>query len=269
MFTKIDLIRHLEEIGVPQNKPVIVHTSLKAVGEIEGGGQTLLDALIEHVTLNDGLVVVPTHTFDNYYTDHKFISLDFNNFRPCVGTFPIIAAADARGKTALNPTHSVTVFGDEDKVNEFIECEKSVDTPTSPKGSYGKLFDLKGSVLLIGVGQEKNTYLHCVEEMLNVPNRLSNDKVTLGVRFRDGTIFEKETYYMYSKGIYDPSEYFGKYEPAFRHHGAIVDGYIGNAKVQLCSVVKMTDVFKTVRERSGGVELLADHQPLNEEWYKI
>ncbi len=269
MFTKIDLIRHLEEIGVPKNKPVIVHTSLKAVGEIHGGGQTLLDALIEHVTADGGLLVVPTHTFKNYYKDHQSISLDFNDFKPCVGMFPTIASKDLRGKTALNPTHSLTVFGRAEKVNDFIDCEKFVDTPTSPKGSYGKLYDLDGCVLLIGVGQDKNTYLHCVEEMLNVPNRLSKNKVTLGIKFRDGKIFEKSTYYMYSENIYDPSESFPKYEPAFRYHGAIKDGRIGDAKVQLCSAVKMKEVMELVRKNSNGIELLSDDKPLNEEWYKI
>ncbi len=268
MFTKIDLIRHLEELGVPQNKPIIVHTSLKAVGEIEGGGQTLLDVLIEHVTLNDGLVVVPTHTFDDYYSDHKFISLDFNNFKPCVGTFPIIAAADARGKTALNPTHSVTVFGRAEKIDDFIDCEKLVDTPTSPKGSYGKLYDLDGYVLLIGVGQDKNTYLHCVEEMLDVPDRLSEDFAKIAIKFKDGSIMEKKYRYM-SSTIYDVSEFFPKYEPAFRYHGAIKDGRIGDAKVQLCSAVKMKEVMELVRKNSNGIELLSNDKPLNEEWYKI
>ena len=204
-YTKIDLLNQLKQLNVPKDKPVIVHTSLKAVGNVEGGGQTLLDALIEHVTSDGGLLVVPTHTFVNYYRYKKKISLDFNDFKPCVGMFPTIASADPRGKTALNPTHSVTVFGNPDKVEKFIACEKFVDTPTSPKGSYGKLFDLEGSVLLIGVGQDKNTYLHCVEEMLDIPNRISKDKITLGVKFRDGTIFEKETYYMYYENIYDPS----------------------------------------------------------------
>ena len=245
-----------------------MHTSLKAVGEIEGGGQTLLDALIEYVLDDGGLIVVPTHTFDNFYSHKKEIGLDFNEFNPCIGMFPKIAASDVRGVTALNPTHSVTVFGQADKVKEFVESEKFVDTPTSPDGCYGKLFDMDGSVLLIGVGQDKNTYLHCVEEMLSVPDRLSEDFAKIAIKFKDGSIIEKKYRYM-SSTIYDVSEFFPKYEPAFRFYGAIKDGYIGNAKTQLCSAVKMKTIMELIRKNSKGIELLSDDEPLNKEWYEI
>ena len=268
MFSKAEIIEQLKNLGVPQDKPVIVHTSLKSVGATEDGGQGLLDVLIDYVTEKGGLLVVPTHTFDNFYKLKKNIGLDFNDFKPCVGAFPKIAVDDGRGITALNPTHSVTVFGEKERVRNFVDCEKDVDTPTSPKGCYGKIFDLDGFSLLIGVGQDKNTILHCVEEMLDVPNRLSDKKAPVGIKFRDGKVLMQERYYMYSKGIYDPSEYFTKYEPAFRHFGAIKDGLVGNAKAQLCSAKIMKSVMELVRKNSGGIELLADHKPLDTAWYK-
>ena len=268
IFTKAEIIKQLKDLKVPQDRPVIVHTSLKSVGLTENGGQGLLDALVEYVTAKGGLLVVPTHTFVNFYRYKKEIALDFNDFKPCIGAFPQIAVDDGRGVTALNPTHSVTVFGGKERVSEFVDCEKDVDTPTSPKGSYGKIFDLDGYSLLIGVGQDKNTILHCVEEMLSVPNRLSKEKASVGIKFRDGTIFKKDSYYMRSEGIYDPSEYFTKYEPAFRYYGAIEDGFIGNAKTQLCSAKIMKNVMELIRKNSGGIELLSDDKPLDIAWYK-
>ena len=66
MFTKEQILTQLNNLNVPNGKPVIVHTSLRAVGEIQGGAQTLLDALIERFTAYGGLLIIPTHTWANF-----------------------------------------------------------------------------------------------------------------------------------------------------------------------------------------------------------
>ena len=50
MVSRADLMKQLEALGVPQDRPVAAHTSLRAVGETEGGGEGFLDALICWVT---------------------------------------------------------------------------------------------------------------------------------------------------------------------------------------------------------------------------
>ena len=70
-------------------------------------------------------------------------------------------------------------------------------------------------------------------------------------------------------GIRDVSAFYPKYEPAFRYHGAIRDGWIGKAPTQLCDAKKMAEVLALVRERSRGIELLADDAPLPQEYYVL
>ena len=53
MLTKADIMQQFEQFDKAKGKVVIVHTSLKAVGEIDGGGETLLSALIEYFTHNN------------------------------------------------------------------------------------------------------------------------------------------------------------------------------------------------------------------------
>lgn len=265
---KSDIIKQLKQMNAPQDKPVIVHTSLRAVGKLQGGGQALLDALIEYFTAKGGTLIIPAHTWTNFYELKRQPSLDFGDNKTCVGTLCDIALSDGRAKRTFNPTHSLTIFGKENIVEEFLESEKTVNTPTSPQGAYGKIFDKNGYVLLIGVGQEKNTFMHCVEEMLCVPNRISSDFAKIDIKLEDGTIFSGNYRYMKSS-IEDVSVFFPKYEPAFREHGAIVDGFIGCAKTQLCSAVKIKQVMEKVRINSGGIELLADDKPLKKEWYVL
>lgn len=266
MVTKEEIIRQLNMLGVPQDKPVIVHTSLKAIGEVAGRAQGLLDALIEHVTAKGGLLIVPTHTWANFYEKRNPV-LDMTSNYACIGVFSSVAAADNRGVRTLNPTHSLCVFGESEKVKEFVDTELFVDTPTSHHGSYGKIMD-EGAVLLIGVGQEKNTLLHCVEEFLGIKNRLSKTAVPMQIKKKDGEIIEKDFYYMISDEIEDVSVFFPKYEKAFRYFKCIKDGMVGNAKTQLCDARAMKDVMTLIHDRSGGVELLSNDKPLDEKLYK-
>lgn len=265
MYSQCQIIEQLRAMGVPQDSAVLVHSSLRAVGEVEGRGEGLLEALIAHCTARGGLLCIPTHTWANPTRPDTF-KLDMQSTQTCIGTLPNLAAAHPRGVRTSNPTHSMAVFGDADRVAAFIEGEERLQTPTNPHGCYGKLCELGGSILLVGVGHERNTYLHSVEEMLDVPNRLGPQR-QVRVRLPDGRVEERTTRGHHAEGIGDVSKKYPKYEAAFRAHGCIVDGKVGDAPTMLCAARGMRDVLALVRERSGGTELLVDDTPLDAAWY--
>lgn len=264
-YNRNEILEQLQTMGVPQDVPVLMHTSLRAVGPVEGRGEALLEILIEHVTAKGGLFCVPTHTWGNLRLP---ITLDLADPKTCIGAFTEIAARSPLGVRTPHATHSMKVFGDPDRVREFVAGEGYALTPDPEDGCYGRLVKEGGKVLLVGVGHNRNTFLHSVEEMLDVPNRLSAEPRSLCVRFSDGRIEERRMRIHKAEGIGDVSAFYPKYEPAFRYHGAIRDGFIGNAATQLCDARKMKEVLSLVRERSGGVELLANDAPLKEEYYK-
>ncbi|MEE1043523.1 MAG: AAC(3) family N-acetyltransferase [Clostridia bacterium] len=261
MFTKNEILKQLETFEVAKGTIVTMHTSLKAVGQVDGGAEALLDTLVEFFTQDGGLFTVPTHTWDGDV-------FDMNTSYSCVGTFPKIAAAHPKGVRTVHPTHSMVVFGEKSRVEEFVKDEGIVDSPTSPKGCYGKIYDADGYVLLVGVGHNKNTYIHCVEEMLEVPNRLTVNAVERTVIHKDGREEKRYIRWFDPSGIRDVSEFFGKLEPAFRHYGCIIDGYIGNAKAQLCNARKMKEVIEIIYKSNNFGELMADHFPIDEKLYK-
>ena len=49
MITKLNLIRDLEDIGVRSGDTLNVKASLRSIGEIQGGANTLIEALMEVV----------------------------------------------------------------------------------------------------------------------------------------------------------------------------------------------------------------------------
>lgn len=267
MTTKKDILKSLEKMGVPKDKAVTVHTSLRAIGKMENGGKTLLDALIEHCTSEGGLLSVPTHTW-GYMDDPNVPTLDLCDPKSNLGAFPNIALQDKRGVRSLHPTHSMVVFGNKNKVLDFVKCDEKVDTMSSPDGCYGELYRQDGYVLLIGVGQNKNTFLHCVEEMLMIKNRIAKEKIMLTIKHKDGHIESRGIYPFFAEGIEDVSQQFPNYEAPFRYHHCIVDGKIGNADVQLCSTKEMAKVVSMIYERSDGQEMLAKAIDIDECYYK-
>ncbi len=266
MFTKEDIFHQLEAMDAPRKGIVLVHTSLRAVGEVEGRGEGLLEVLIEYFTKKGGLLCIPTHTWANVGIEGK-ITLDMQEGKTCIGTLPDIAAKHPDAYRTPHATHSMAVFGKKQKLDKFVLNEGFRRTPTPPTGCYGKLYD-EGHVLLIGVGHERNTYLHAVEEMLGVPNRLSKEPKEITILFKNGDFVRDYMHVHESEGFSHVSEHFKKFEPAFRYHGCIVDGKIGNAPAQLCNAKLMHAVMTMIRDRSERIELCADDTPLDEAWYK-
>lgn len=272
MYNKNDVFNSLREMGAPTDSVVLAHTSLRAVGDFEGRGEGFLDALIEYFTADGGLLCIPTHTWASI-GQLPAPTLDMRSTKTCIGTLPEIAAGHPMAHRSLHPTHSMAVFdgvtrsGEPGRAEDYISGEVMVDTSTSPRGCYGKLYDANGWVLLIGVAHNRDTYLHSVEERLDVPNRLSAELIPTKIALESGDVIERPIHCHRAKGIEDVSANYTKYEPAFRHYGAISDGFLGGAKTQLCSARKMYDVVRLVRERSGGIELMADDSPLDEKFY--
>ena len=127
---------------------------------------------------------------------------------------------------------------------EYLAGEEERNTPCTPGGAYDRLKDCGGKILLVGVGHERNTYIHSVEEVLNVPNRLAAEPMLLTTILPDGR--EKK---VYMRKHYNPdqphiSEDFVKLNQAFLDCGAVEVVMFGDAKCLLCDAQK---VFRVVR----------------------
>ncbi len=255
---KIDILRQLNNFNHPKGTPVLIHTALRLTG-VEG--KLLLDALIEHFTKDGGLLCIPTHTWHNLKKD---IVLDTESDDSCLGILSRIAIRDKRGIRSKNPTHSMVVFGNRQKAQEFIKDEEFVKTPTAPESCYGKLYSEGGYVLLIGVAHDKNTYLHAVDEILGTPNRME-DKF-FKVKIKSDTVTERDFKLFYCDYTDDISWRFTKFETAFRYHRAIQDGFVGNAPSQLCDAKIMKDVIEKLYKNSD-CDPLSLNGPIPQKWY--
>lgn len=264
IYTKDDFISQLREMNIPRDKVVLVHSSLRLIGKTECGAATLLDALIEYFTQCDGLLCVPTHTWGNI---EKEITLDMNDPSTCLGAFSDFAAGDPRGIRSENPTHSMVVFGNRERALDFISDETRIPSGTAPNSCYGKLYSEGGYVLLIGVSHNKNTYLHSVEEMLGMSNRLTKEPLDVAVKLKSGEVVRRKIKMHHTDFSPDISMRFPQYETAFRYHGAITDGFIGNAPAQACDTKIMKEVMEKIWINSGKTDVLRDENAIAPKLY--
>ena len=266
LYTKEDLFSQLEAIKAPTDSIVLMHSSLRAIGKFEGGAVALLDALIEYFTKDGGLFCVPTHTWHNI---GKEITLDMSSTDTCLGALSSLALSSGKGIRSESPIHSMVVFGDRKKAEDFVKDEPYITTTTAPESCYGKLYSRGGFVLLVGVAHNRNTYLHSVGEILGLKNRMSDTPREMTVKRGNGEIVKRSILSYRTDFIKDVSLRFVKYETAFRYHGCIKDGFIGNAPTQLCDAKKMKETVELIFKNSNGKDPLSDEFPIPQSVYCV
>ncbi|MDE6700020.1 MAG: AAC(3) family N-acetyltransferase [Acetatifactor sp.] len=239
-YTKSDLKRQLQDMGLQGDETILIHSSMKAIGSVEGGADAVLDALMEF--FRDGLLLLPTHTWKTVHEEQPVF--DVKREDACVGILPNLFMRRDGVIRSAHPTHSMAGYGRDAKA--YLAGEELCNTPCTPGGCYDRLRSVAGKILLIGVGHERNTYIHSVEEVLNVPNRLSAKPMKLQVIMADGTVRD-----VYMRKHYNPdqphiSEDFVKLTQAFLDCGAAENFLFGSADCILCDAGKIFEVTRHV-----------------------
>ena len=157
-----ELTTQLRALGVEPGIVLLVHTSFSKVAPIEGGPCGLIAALQSAVGL-DGTLVMPAMTDD-----------DDDLFDPtksaCRG-MGIVADTFWRlpGVLRSDSPHAFAAVGP--RAAE-ITAEHPVDVPHGFNSPVGRVYELDGQVLLLGVGHDANTTIHLAESMAHVRYRL-------------------------------------------------------------------------------------------------
>lgn len=240
MYTKESLISQLSAMGLRPDDRVMVHSSMKAIGPVEGGADTVVDAFMEY--FSDGLFMTPAHTW-------KQMSAGYNIFDPatepaCVGIIPNIFLRRPGVCRSLHPTHSVAAYGK--GACEYVRGDEDFTTPCDPEGCFGRLRDIDARILLIGVTHIKNTYIHSIEESMDVPERFTAEPVLFKVKMPDGSLKEVNMYRHYNVRMAHISESFDKLKELYFERGAARKAAFGDAECILCDARGLYDVTTAV-----------------------
>ncbi len=162
---KNDIISAVKALGVKPGDIVLVHSSMKSMGYVEGGPDTVIDAFLE-VLGKDGTLVMPTLIQTDFANAYRDWHLD----RPSdVGLLTEVFRKRPEAKRSDQATHSVAAIG-KDAV-EITEGHTAFGPRFGAFGSYAfsysspwqKMYDRHAKVVFVGVSTRYHTLRHFAE----------------------------------------------------------------------------------------------------------
>jgi aminoglycoside 3-N-acetyltransferase len=163
------LTAELLKLGVEPGGVLLVHTSFKAVGPVDGGPLTLIEALRSALGPH-GTLVMPTMTAGDSVFDPAST--------PTEG-MGITAETFWRQAGVLRSTHPGGSFAAQGPHAAFICRPQPLSPPHGPDSPVGRVYELGGQILLLGVTHSENTTLHLAEAIARVPYSVSHPCVVV------------------------------------------------------------------------------------------
>ena len=181
---KSDIADALRAVGLQRGDSVMVHTSLGKIGYVCGGAQAVIEALTETVG-EDGTIMMPTQSWKNLdpetgvhwdadETDWDRIRENWPAYNKAItptNTMGAVAEMFRSWPGAVrsdHPARSVAVWG---KHAEYLTENHDISDIFGDTSPIGKLYELDGKVLLIGVDYDKNTSIHLADVRAEYPGK--------------------------------------------------------------------------------------------------
>ena len=162
--TRAQLAGDLGAMGLQKGDLLYIHSSLRALGFVEGGAETVIDALLETVG-PQGTLVVPTFTLVRGMKEtleggtHVF---DPQTSPSSVGTITNCFRARPQALRSVHPTHSVAALG---PLAEHLTATHLEEGNNFGKGTpFEKILENDGKVVGLGVDFSPITFYHVYEE---------------------------------------------------------------------------------------------------------
>ncbi len=180
MITKNTLLAQFHELGIRPGMSLLTHSSLRWLGPIDGGADTVIDALLEILGPEGTLMMSTVSGNVNreqpvFHVEHtpSTVGILSNVFRKRPGAI-----------RSLHPVHSIVGLGP--KAEFFTSGHLQANTPWSPDSPYGKLMRNGGFILFLGTNFTCNTCLHALEIEARVPGLHTRESSPLYICDYDG-----------------------------------------------------------------------------------
>lgn len=155
------LINDLKSIGIKKGDVLVVHSSMKSMGYVEGGPECVIAALFEAIG-ESGTLIFPSFTYRTSYSDSFYSNKDTPS---CVGLLSEVFRKREDVYRTNHPTHSAAIKGP--LLEALIEGEEEDDTPMGIHSPYRKLGAVGAKILMLGCHLSHNSYMHALEEDAN------------------------------------------------------------------------------------------------------
>ena len=225
----------------------MVHTSLSKIGYVCGGAQTVIEALIEAVG-EEGTIMMPTQSWKNldpedgvhWGTEEEYWQIIRDNWpaydKRITPTNTMGAVAEMFRSwpgtiRSDHPARSVAAWG---RYAEYIVSDHDLSNIFGEGSPIGKLYELDGYVLLIGVDYDKNTSLHLADVRAAYPGK--HNSIEHSAIIENGKRIWKEYETLYVDG-----EHFIPIGTAYEETYAVNTCSLGNAVLRFMKQRTLVD----------------------------
>ncbi len=244
---KSDIVDALKNVGLQAGDSVMVHTSLGKLGYVCGGAQTVIEALIE-VVGDEGTIMMPTQSWKNLdpkagvhwladEADWDKIRENWPAYDKAItptNTMGAVAEMFRSWPGAIrsdHPARSVAAWG---KHAAYLTENHDLSNIFGEGSPIGKLYELDGKVLLLGVGYDKNTSIHLADARAEYPSK--HNCVEHSAIMEDGKRIWKAYETLFVDG-----EDFVDIGAAFEAEHSVNVATLGDAEIRLMSQREIVD----------------------------
>jgi aminoglycoside N3'-acetyltransferase len=219
-----ELVDNLAALGVRSGEVLLVHTSYRAVRPVEAGPQGVVEALLRAVGRN-GTIVMPSWSDD--------ADTPFHAQSPAAKDLGVVADTFWRQTGAVRSSHPFA-FAAVGPEAERILSDPLPLPPHRRESPVGRVWEMDGQILLLGVGHDGNTTIHLAEVMAEVPYGVPKHVMDV----RDGSPVRID--YLENDHC---CQRFALADDWLRARGLQREGRVGNAHARL---VRSRDVVEVV-----------------------
>lgn len=244
MLSKKRIRQGLEAAGFCGGRPLLVHSSLRNIGPIDGGAEGMIEALRTAVGPK-GTLAMPT------FNGTRAIAQPFFDIQRTPGVTGALSETFRKQEGVIrsyHPTHSVAAYGPQ--AEEFL-ADHYLTEAFGIGSPIDRLAEAGGFVLLMGVSHSANSCIHIGEAHAGIVKFFwhEGELPVAPIRLPDGTI--RSHLLDCSSSC---SSAFNVLEYPLRSKGAIADLQLGRG---LCYLMRCMDVIHaTVRVISESPLLL-------------
>jgi aminoglycoside N3'-acetyltransferase len=233
-----EVAAQLRALGVEEGGTLLVHTSFRAVRPVEGGPRGLIEAIRDALGPR-GTLVMPSWTGDD--------AVPFDpRTTPASADLGVVADTFWRLPGVVRSDHPFALAA-AGLLAERVTADPLPLPPHTPESPVGRVHELDGQVLLLGVGHDADTTLHLAELLADVPYRVPKHVTVL----RDGRPARVE----YGENDHC-CERFALADGWLRARGLQREGRVGHA---LARLARSRDVVEVALERLAGDPLVFLH----------
>lgn len=164
-LTRQDIAASLRHLGLMAGAQVMLHSSLKSFGPVQGGPETIIRAIMEVLT-PQGTLMMPSFNHGQAFAAGSPGFFDPATTATANGIIPQLFWQMEGVVRSLHPTHSFAAWG---KYGAEYTRNHHRTLTCGPDSPLGRLAPAGGFGLLLGVTYRANTYHHVVEMSLRVP----------------------------------------------------------------------------------------------------